>query len=76
MKTVITILLLFIAILYIQSDVSAQCAMCKATIESNEEGIGGGINNGILYMMAIPYLLICGVGYFIYKNYKKTSNQN
>lgn len=52
----------------------AQCAMCKAVVES-DIATGGttglGINNGILYLMFIPYLLIAVVGYFIYKNYKK-----
>lgn len=53
---------------------SAQCAMCKAVAESDLEGGGTaaqGINEGILYLMFIPYLLIGGAGYFIYKHYKK-----
>lgn len=54
--------------------VKAQCAMCKAVAESDLEGGGTaakGINEGILYLMFIPYILIGGVGYFIYKHYKK-----
>ena len=57
------------------SDAMAQCAMCKATIESNAElgegNIGSGINKGILYIMGIPYLLIGAVGFLIYKHNKK-----
>ncbi len=34
----------------------SQCAMCKATAESS--GIGGGLNDGILYLMFIPYILL------------------
>jgi hypothetical protein len=48
--------------------------MCKAVAESDLEGGGTaaqGINEGILYLMFIPYLLIGGAGYFIYKHYKK-----
>lgn len=55
----------------------AQCAMCKAVAESDLEGGGTaaqGINEGILYLMFIPYLLIGGVGYFIYKHYKKNKS--
>lgn len=50
--------------------------MCKAVLESNMQNggtAGAGINNGIIYLMFIPYILIGTVGYFIYKHYK--SNQ-
>ncbi|WP_283642928.1 hypothetical protein [Croceibacter atlanticus] len=49
----------------------AQCAMCRAVLES--EGDGGmakGINNGIVYLMIFPYLLVGGIAFAIYK-YKK-----
>ncbi len=53
----------------------SQCAMCRAVLESDESGQAAkGINNGIMYLMIFPYLLIAGVGYAIYrsrKNYKK-----
>ena len=69
----------FLISLVFQTQLNAQCAMCKAVLESNLENGGTaaeGINDGIIYLMFIPYLLIATVGYFIYKNYKKTSNQN
>lgn len=38
-----------------------QCSVCKATVENadDESGIrlARGINNGVLYLMAIPYLM-------------------
>ena len=40
---------------------NAQCAMCRAVAESgdkNGQHVVGGLNNGILYLMAIPYVLI------------------
>jgi cbb3-type cytochrome oxidase subunit 3 len=52
----------------------SQCAMCKAVVESDMQGggtAGENINNGILYLMFIPYLLMGSVGYFIYRHYKK-----
>ena len=46
----------------------AQCAMCKASIESNvnEDGIGfaSKLNTGILYLFIMPYLLAMIIGYF------------
>lgn len=39
----------------------AQCAMCKSVVESNMEGgssIGAGLNDGILYLMVMPYLAV------------------
>mgnify|MGYP000283008398 FL=1 len=54
----------------------SQCAMCKAVLESNMENGGtaaAGINNGILYLMFIPYILIGSVGFFIYRHYKKNN---
>ncbi|WP_370477602.1 hypothetical protein [Tamlana flava] len=49
---------------------NAQCAMCRAVLE-NEEGqtAAKGINDGIIYLMAIPYILIGGIGYIIYRKY-------
>lgn len=42
----------------------AQCAMCKSAVESNQEnmsGLGDGLNKGILYLMAVPYVLFAGI---------------
>jgi hypothetical protein len=41
--------------------IDAQCAMCKASVESSQgqkNSVASGINHGILYLMAIPYVLI------------------
>jgi len=46
----------------------AQCAMCRASLESEEgKGKAEAVNDGIVYLMAFPYLLIGGLGYYIYK---------
>jgi hypothetical protein len=40
----------------IPQDIFAQCAMCRATVESNvssgESSIGAGLNKGILFLLA------------------------
>lgn len=49
---------------------NAQCAMCRAVLESEEgQAAAKGINDGIVYLMAIPYILVGGIGYFIYRKY-------
>lgn len=49
---------------------NAQCAMCRAVLESEEgQTTAEGINNGIVYLMAIPYILVGGIGYFIYRKF-------
>jgi len=69
---IITLLLLLVAIL----PAEAQCAMCRAVLESEEGGHAAkGINNGIIYLMLIPYILIGGVGYIIYRIRKKARLQ-
>lgn len=59
--------------------VQAQCAMCTLTAENATENgntQGKGLNKGILFLLAIPYLAAGGVGVLWYKRYrsKKTVN--
>lgn len=53
----------------------AQCAMCRAALESEEGGAQAeAINDGIVYLMIIPYVLVAAAGYAIYKlKYSKKS---
>ena len=51
-------------------ETNAQCAMCRAVLESEDgQATAKGINDGIVYLMAIPYILVAGIGYFIYRKY-------
>lgn len=50
----------------------AQCAMCRAALESSNGSIKGeAVNNGIVYLMIFPYLLVGVVGYAVYRLRKK-----
>ncbi|MCB0571333.1 MAG: hypothetical protein KDC66_16290 [Phaeodactylibacter sp.] len=54
--------------------VQAQCPMCRMSAESNLQngGVDGrGLNNGILYMLATPYLLVGLVGFIWWRNRRK-----
>lgn len=66
-------LLLVILLLLSQIEpVSAQCSMCRAALESEEsKEMAKGINNGIIYLMAIPYVLVAIVGWKVYTIFKK-----
>ena len=52
----------------------AQCAMCRSTLENNvsngDPGIAAGINTGILYLLAMPYLAAVIIGYLWFKSSK------
>jgi hypothetical protein len=57
------------------SEVSAQCAMCRAVLESGTDtSAAEGINNGIVYLMAIPYILVGVVFYAVYKKLRPTKH--
>lgn len=65
------VLLLTLVFLLVPELAEAQCAMCRAVLESEgSEATAKGINNGIVYLMAIPYLLVAGLFFFIYKKMK------
>ncbi len=70
MNSKLFILVLFLLLATFSAE--SQCAMCRAVLESDESGQAAkGINNGIVYLMIFPYLLIAGVGYTIYRSRKK-----
>jgi hypothetical protein len=49
---------------------NAQCAMCRAAIESEGDTTkAAALNDGIVYLMAIPYVLVGLVGFAVYKMY-------
>lgn len=48
-----------VMMLYFTHDLFSQCAMCKAVAEEEVEEEGAsGINAGILYIMAVPYIIL------------------
>lgn len=51
----------------------AQCSVCRLGAESNVEqgyAAGKGLNKGILYLMAVPYVLV-GVGAYVFYKRRK-----
>lgn len=59
---------LFLASLFFSLDSNAQCAMCRAVLETEEGGVKAeAVNDGIVYLMVIPYILVAIMGYAIYR---------
>lgn len=67
LATVFLVLLTAFAI----PELSAQCAMCRVSVENNINNgtptLGSGLNLGILYLLIMPYLIIGSIGYYWYK---------
>lgn len=59
----------------LSADLSAQCAMCRATASSSLGSgnmMAGGLNTGILYLIAFPYVAMTIVALLWYRNNKKS----
>lgn len=65
------IFFLFLAFFFLKSN--AQCAMCRAVLQSGEDqSAAEGINDGIVFLMTVPYILVGTIGFIIYRTYRKS----
>ena len=70
MKKRVIFILLFLLVLPFTAE--AQSSICQAVLESQcDQSAAKGINNGIMYLMIFPYVLMGGIFYFIYRMLKK-----
>jgi hypothetical protein len=54
--------------------VNAQCSMCTLNAENsvqNGNTQGKGLNNGILYLLAMPYIAVAAIGFIWYRRYRR-----
>lgn len=75
-KTAFIFLFIFVTAMSFNLPANAQCAMCSINAEQgtkNGNSQGNGINDGVVYLMAFPYLLIVGLGALWYFKYRKKS---
>ncbi|MGB0838326.1 MAG: hypothetical protein ACPGRE_09515 [Flavobacteriaceae bacterium] len=61
--------LLFLAVGFVSN---AQCAMCKAVVESGDNSMAEGLNGGIMYLMVFPYLLVGVLIYFLIRRKRRS----
>lgn len=70
MKKAIIFFLLF-ALVLVSIDVFAQCAMCTKTASQLGEKSALGLNQGILYLVGMPFVIVGVIGYRWWKNQPK-----
>jgi hypothetical protein len=67
--------LLFTCFFFLEGN--AQCAMCRASLQNEaNKSAAEGVNDGIVYIMAIPYILVTGVFYAVYRLKQKKKQVN
>jgi len=72
------LILLIIALAFQTQNIFSQCALCKAAVEANLDAgdtKGAGLNSGILYLMAVPYIAVAVFGIIWYIQNKKKITQ-
>lgn len=75
MKNLVFVFLMFFALCFSFTPAAhAQCTMCTINAEQGAKdgnSVTKGINNGVLYLLGTPFLLILGVGSIWYFKYRK-----
>lgn len=62
------VLFFFLISFFFSLNSQAQCAMCRAALTSEgNKTKAAAVNDGIVYLMVIPYLLVGGIGYAVYR---------
>lgn len=75
-KVMPVVIFMLVIMIFFSSELAAQCPMCKMSAESNMKGggtFGNGLNAGIIYMLATPYLLVGTIGFIWWRNRKKVN---
>lgn len=66
------LVLVGICLLFFEVSAYSQCAMCRAALESGgDTAKAEAVNDGIVYLMVIPYILVGAIGLMIYISRKK-----
>lgn len=73
-KTMLLLLVLLLVVLTYNDAMAQGCPMCKTSLEEarkNGSMVGNTLNNGILYLLALPYLIAATFGIIWYRNTKQ-----
>ncbi|WP_420460153.1 hypothetical protein [Neolewinella sp.] len=77
MKRLLTLSLILVLLFFTGGEVLAQCPMCRATAESNLANggtEGEGLNQGILYLLGMPYVLVATVAFIWWRNRRRETD--
>lgn len=70
-------IIIIVCNLYFGTSSYSQCAMCRASLESSgEKTQAEAVNDGIVYLMIIPYILVGLIGIYIYRMYRNRKNKD
>ena len=76
MKKITTIFLLALQFFLLSPHLlNAQCSLCTKTAQQLGEKPAQGLNSGILYLMAMPFILVGFIGFRWWKNNKEVEEQ-
>ncbi|MFZ4056747.1 MAG: hypothetical protein ACOYKE_01350 [Ferruginibacter sp.] len=74
MKKLLLFAVVFIVLLALGGSVEAQCSLCTKTAQQMGEKPAMGLNQGILYLMGIPYILVGVVAFKWWKGQKEADS--
>ena len=78
MKVRMLFFLFFLFLLIGVSSADAQCAMCKMAAENGAQADGKpylALNQGILYLAAVPYLSFSVIAFLFWRGYRRRREQ-
>lgn len=70
----LTLFVILFLVAALSMDLMAQCPMCKTSLEEARKSgsqVGSTLNNGILYLLALPYTIAIVFGFIYWRNKKK-----
>lgn len=71
-RPAIRTIFLLLASCFFSLSSNAQCAMCRAALEGEGNAAKAeAVNDGIVYLMLIPYILVALIGFAVYRIYRK-----
>lgn len=77
-RRAIVLVVLLSFFLGVTETVMAQCSMCKSALVQSPEGqqMASSMNNGILFLLSVPFVLVATVGLVVVRGYRKAKKLN
>jgi len=70
-RKAIRIIFFFLVSFFFSLSVNGHCAMCRAALEGEGNVTKAqAVNDGIVYLMLIPYILVALIGFAVYRIFR------